>query len=111
MGTDVLVVVRVVLVSLIVAVAAVGVRGNPSVEFTAQNGRHGFVENVGGGVWRVRLADTDGAFSDRGAVQGLAAFMGESMPKFGAADGSRVEVARSPFSIRFFREADDLCVN
>jgi len=108
MGTDVLVVVRVVLVSLIVAVAAVGVRGNPSVEFTAQNRRHGLVENVGGGVWRVRLADTDGAFSDRGAVQGLAAFMGESMPKFGAADGSRVEVARSPFSIRFFSRSGRL---
>ena len=93
---------RVVLALLIAAVAAVDVRANPSVEFTAPNGRHGRVENVGGGVWRLRLADADGTFSDRGAVQGLAAFMGEPMPKFGAADGSRVEVAQTPFAVRFF---------
>ena len=67
---------RVVLALLIAAVAAVDVRANPSVEFTAPNGRHGRVENVGGGVWRLRLADADGTFSDRGAVQGLAAERG-----------------------------------
>lgn len=67
---------RVVLALLIAAVAAMDVRANSAVEFTAPNGRHGRVENVGGGVWRLRLADADGTFSDRGAVQGLAAFMG-----------------------------------
>ena len=70
---------RVVLALLIAAVAAVDVRAHSAVEFTAPNGRHGRVENVGGGVWRLRLADADGTFSDRGAVQGLAAFMGEDM--------------------------------
>ena len=99
---------RVVLALLIAAVAAVDVRANSAVEFTAPNGRHGRVENVGGGVWRVRLADADGTFSDRGAVQGLAAFMGETVPKFGAADGARVEVAQSPFSVRFFSRSGRL---
>ena len=73
------VVVTVVLALLTAAVAAVDVRANSAVEFTAPNGRHGRVENVGGGVWRLRLADADGTFADRGAVQGLAAFMGEDM--------------------------------
>ena len=99
---------RVVIALLIAAVAAVDVRANPSVGFTAPNGRRGRVENVGGGVWRLRLADADGTFSDRGAVQGLAAFMGESVPDFGAADGSRVEVSQTPFSVRFFSRSGRL---
>jgi len=99
---------RVVLALLIAAVAAMDVRANSAVEFTALNGRHGRVENVGGGVWRLRLADADGTFSDRGAVQGLAAFMGESVPNFGAADGSRVDVSQSPFSVRFFSRSGRL---
>ena len=99
---------RVTFILLIAAVAAVGVRANPAVEFAAPNGRHGRVENVGGGVWRVRLADADGMFSDRGAVQGLAAFLGESVPQFGAADGSRVEVSPSPFAVRFFSRSGRL---
>ena len=48
---------RVVLVLLIVAVAAVGVRANPSVESTAPNGRHGGVENVVGGSCFLRCND------------------------------------------------------
>ena len=99
---------RVAFILLIAAVAARSVPANPAVEFTAPNGRHGRVENVGGGVWRVRLADTDGTFSDRGAVQGLAAFLGEAVPQFGAADGSRVEVSPSPFAVRFFSRSGRL---
>ncbi len=73
-----------------------------ALEFRTPEGVRGRVDEVGGGVWRVRLADEDGRFPERGAVQALTAFMGEEVPSFGAPDGSRVEVSRTPFALRFY---------
>ncbi|MBR2839406.1 MAG: glycoside hydrolase family 31 protein [Kiritimatiellae bacterium] len=72
-----------------------------AADFRTPEGVPGRVDDLGGGVWRVRLADGSGEFGDRGAVQALAAFMGEAVPAFGAPDGSRVEVSQKPFAIRF----------
>ena len=79
-----------------------------NVDFRTPQGASGRVDDLGGGLWRVRLAESDGSFSDRGAVQALAAFMGEDAPSFGAPDGSRVEIAAQPFAIRFFSRSGRL---
>ena len=89
---------KAVLVSLAATLALLA----PAVEFRTPDGVAGRADDIGGGVWRVRLADAEGRFSGRGAVQALAAFMGESVPTFGAPDGSRVEVSQNPFALRFY---------
>ena len=73
-----------------------------AVDFTTPLGARGRAEDLGGGVWRVRLADGTGKFRDCGPVQQRAAFLGETPPLLGAPDGSRVEVGESPFSLRFY---------
>ena len=79
-----------------------------ALEFRTPEGVAGRADDLGGGVWRVRLADAEGRFSERGAVQALAAFMGEEVPSFGAPDGSRVEVSQTPFAIRFYSRSGKL---
>ena len=44
-----------------------------AAEFRTPEGVAGRADDLGGGVWRVRLADADGRFAARGAVQALAA--------------------------------------
>ena len=104
---------KTVIMTLATALAVV----SPAVEFCTPEGSAGRADDLGGGVWRVRLADAEGRFPDRGAVQALAAFMNESEPSFGSPDGSRVEVSQNPFAIRFYsrsgrlvREITSLCV-
>ena len=72
-----------------------------TVAFRTPDGVAGRADDLGGGVWRVRLADAEGRFADRGAVQALAAFMDEEVPSFGVPDGSRVEVSQNPFALKF----------
>ena len=79
-----------------------------AAEFRTPEGVAGRADDLGGGVWRVRLADADGRFAARGAVQALAAFMDEEVPSFGAPDGSRVEVSQTPFAIRFYSRSGKL---
>ncbi len=88
---------KTVLVSLAAALAVAA----SAAEFRTPEGVAGRADDLGGGVWRVRLADAGGGFAERGAVQALAAFMGEEVPSFGAPDGSRVEVSQDPFALRF----------
>ena len=78
------------------------------VNFSTPDGVAGRADDLGGGVWRVRLADAEGCFAERGAVQSLAAFMGEDEPSFGAPDGSRVEVSEKPFALRFYSRSGKL---
>ena len=73
-----------------------------AADFRTPDGVAGRADDLGGGVWRVRLADAEGRFAERGAVQSLTAFMGEDVPSFGAPDGSRVEVYERPFALRFY---------
>ena len=87
--------------TILVPLVAMLALAAPAVEFRTPDGVAGRADDLGGGVWRVRLADAEGRFSERGAVQALAAFMGEDLPSFGAPDGSRVEVSQNPFAIRF----------
>ena len=79
-----------------------GSKCRASISFTTPDGARGCVCEVGGGLWRIRLADGDGRMREKGAVQSLAAFMGEDIPSFGEPDGSRVEVADRPFALRFY---------
>ncbi len=79
-----------------------------ALEFRTPEGVAGRADDLGCGVWRVRLAAADGQFAERGAVQALAAFMGEEVPSFGAPDGSRVEVSQTPFAIRFYSRSGKL---
>ena len=88
--------------------AAVLTLAASAVEFRAPDGVAGRADNLGGGVWRVRLADAEGRFHERGAVQALAAFMGENVPSFGVSDGSRVEVVERPFALRFYSKSGRL---
>ena len=82
---------------------ATGKSVRPStVSFRTPDGVEGRSDDLGGGVWRIRLADAKGLFPERGAVQSLAAFMGEAVPSFGAPDGSRVEIVEHPFALRFY---------
>ena len=84
------------------AIASLAAGAGQTVGFRSQDGMPGRADDMGGGVWRIRLADAEGRFGERGAVQALAAFMGEKVPSFGAPDGSRVEVVESPFALRFY---------
>ncbi len=79
-----------------------------ALEFRTPEGVAGRADDLGGGVWRLRLADEEGRFSERGAVQALAAFMDEEVPSFGAPDGSRVEVVTQPFALRFYSQSGRL---
>ena len=79
-----------------------------AVDFHTPDGITGRTDDLGGGVWRVRLADGAGNFHERGAVQSLSAFMGETVPSFGASDGSRVTVSENPFAIKFFSRSGRL---
>ena len=96
-----------VAMSLLSAVSGAMADGD-FVEFTVPDGRHGRVEEIGGGAWRIRLADGSGQLKERGAVQALSAFMGEAVPSLGAPDGSRVEVSESPFCINFYSKSGRL---
>ena len=79
-----------------------------TVDFRTPDGVAGRADDLGGGVWRIRLADAEGRFVERGAVQSLAAFMGEGEPSFGEPDGSRVEVVGNPFALRFYSRSGRL---
>ena len=84
-----------------------------ALEFRTPEGVAGRADDLGCGVWRVRLAAADGQFAERGAVQALAAFMARRAPGHDALSTARRESDEVLFTSGFgsdgVTDGGDIC--